>query len=255
MRTLRLTIAYDGTSYVGWQRQLNGTSVQQVVEEAFGPLFVHAAGRPIVYGASRTDAGAHAIGQVASIRVPFETPAEAVHRALNVRLPPDVRVLAVADAPAGFHAQFDARAKSYRYRIVTAPILLPFDRFYAWHVPHRLDLGAMREAATLLVGRHDFVSFQGRGSAVVDTMRTVWSLAIEERPGELHIEITGDGFLRHMVRAIAGTLVTIGSGTRRPGWMAEIVAARTRQAGGATAPAQGLVLLDVHYGEGVRPGT
>ena len=125
---MRLTLAYDGTDYVGWQRQANGVSVQRVVEDAFVPLFKGTGLAPTLIGASRTDAGVHALGQVASIRVPFDFAPAAVHRALNVRLPRDVRVLDVADAAPGFHARFDARGKSYRYRISTTRILSPFDR-------------------------------------------------------------------------------------------------------------------------------
>jgi tRNA pseudouridine38-40 synthase len=247
MRTLKLTLAYDGTSYVGWQRQINGPSIQGIVEDAFVPLLGDASRRPTIAGAGRTDAGVHAIGQVASVHVdvPFEPPA--IGRALNVRLPPDVRVLAVEEAPPGFHAQFHARGKVYRYRICTSPVLSPFIRWFAWHVPARLDVGAIRHAAAALVGRHDFRSFQARGSATIDTIRTIDRLAIEERADEIVIEVGGNGFLRHMVRAIAGTLVEIGAGSRDRDSMAAILDARARQAAGATAPAAGLTLVAVRY--------
>jgi tRNA pseudouridine38-40 synthase len=247
MRTLRLVVAYDGTCYAGWQRQANGVSVQEVLEQAFAPLWAGAARRPVVHGASRTDAGVHARGQVASIRVPFATPADAVHRALNVRLPADVRVLEVVEAPPGFHAQFASIGKHYRYRIATGPVLLPFERWFVWHVPHALDVVAMRAAADLLVGRHDFASFQGRGSAIVDTVRRVSSVAVRRIDDEITVDITGDGFLRHMVRAIVGTLVDVGSGTRPPAWVAEVLHARRRPAAGQTAPAAGLTLISVQY--------
>jgi tRNA pseudouridine38-40 synthase len=247
MRTLRLLVAYDGTNYAGWQRQANGTSIQEVLEDAFLPLWAGAPRRPVVHGASRTDAGVHARGQVASIRVPFETRADAVHRALNVRLPADVRVLEVLDAAPGFHAQFDARGKHYRYRIATGPVLLPFDRWFVWHVPQPLDRRAMEAAAVLLVGRHDFASFQGRGSAVLDTVRTVRSIEVVAHPAEIAIDVTGDGFLRHMVRALVGTLVDVGAGTQPPSWVTRVLHAKDRRVAGRTAPASGLTLMSVDY--------
>jgi tRNA pseudouridine38-40 synthase len=244
MRTLRLTVAYDGTAYVGWQRQANGTSIQQLVEEAFLPL---AGSAPTVAGAGRTDAGVHAAGQVASVNVEIAYPVSAIQRALNFRLPADIRVLEVADARPGFHARSHARGKTYRYRIATAAVRSPFDRAFVWHAPEARDLDAMRDAAARLVGRHDFVSFQARGSAVTATTRTIERLEIHETPGEVTVEVDGDGFLRHMVRAIVGTLVECGSGARRPASMDAILAARDRQAAGATAPACGLTLMSVRY--------
>jgi tRNA pseudouridine38-40 synthase len=247
MRTLRLTLAYDGTNYAGWQRQTNGLSVQQVLEEAFAPLLPDGARTPAMHAAGRTDAGVHAIGQVASLRVDLDLPADAVRRALNVRLPADVRVLEVADMPPGFHARFDATGKAYRYRIATGPIVSPFDRWFVWHVPHRCDLEAMRRAGAMLVGRHDFASFQASGSAKIDTVRTIRALSIVRRGEEIVLDVEGDGFLRHMVRAIVGTLVEIGSGTQDPDWIGGVVAARDRRAAGPTAPAAGLTLVRVTY--------
>ncbi len=245
MRTLKLTLAYDGTNYVGWQRQLNGLSVQQVVEEAFAPLVGGVA--PTVAGASRTDAGVHALGQVASVHAETEVSAIAVGRALNVRLPADIRVLSAEDAAPGFHARIHAAAKSYRYRIVTSPVLVPFDRLYVWHAPEPKRIDWMREAAAVLVGRHDFASFQARGAFVRETTRTIDRLDLHDAGGEIRIECEGDGFLRHMVRTITGTLAEIGTGLRPVSAMAEILAARDRRAAGATAPACGLTLMGVTY--------
>jgi tRNA pseudouridine38-40 synthase len=247
MRTLRLTIAYDGTNYVGWQRQTNGLSVQQVIEDAMAPLASSADGAPGVAGASRTDAGVHALQQVASVNLASTLPVENVLRALNVRLPFDIRVLSVEDMPLGFHARFHARAKTYRYRLVRSPVLLPFDRAYVWHTPDLADIEAMRHAAASLVGRHDFASFQAAGSTTVDTFRTIERLDIRDDADEVVIEVAGDGFLRHMVRAIVGTLVEIGGGLRPPGDVPRIVRARSRQAAGPTAPARGLMLIAVRY--------
>jgi tRNA pseudouridine38-40 synthase len=246
MRTLKLTIAYDGTNYVGWQRQANGMSVQQAVEEAMAPLLSDGL-PPGVAGASRTDAGVHAIQQVASVNFDSALPVDNVLRALNVRLPFDIRVLTVDEMPLGFHARFHARGKTYRYRLVRSSVLLPFDRAYVWHTPELRDVDAMRVAAAHLVGRHDFASFQARGSNTVDTRRSIERLDVAAAGDEVVVEIAGNGFLRHMVRAIVGTLVEIGSDLRPPGDMARIVGVRNRQAAGPTAPARGLMLMAVRY--------
>jgi tRNA pseudouridine38-40 synthase len=247
MRTLKLTVAYDGTDFVGWQRQDNGVSVQQRLEEALAP-FEPDAPRPLtVEGASRTDAGVHAAGQVASVRVRFEHPVDAVRRALNIRLPTAIRVLSVEDAAPGFHARFDARSKRYRYRISTVPVVSPLDRWFVWHVPRPCNVAAMREAASSLVGSHDFASFQATGSSVIDTRRIVHRVDIVETPDELHIEVEGDGFLRHMVRIMSGSLVDVGLGTFPADWMARARDTHDRRKAGRTAPASGLILEQVHY--------
>jgi tRNA pseudouridine38-40 synthase len=244
-RTLKLTIAYDGTNYVGWQRQENGLAVQQVIEDALQPMCGDDV--PVLMGAGRTDAGVHASGQVASVRVAFEHPAKAVHRALNVRLPPDIRVLAVEEAEPRFHARFDATGKSYRYRIATDRVPLPFDRWFVWHMAQPCDVEAMRAAAAVLLGRHDFTSFQARGSDVLDGWRTLERIHVERAGSEIHVDVDGDGFLRHMVRIVVGTLVDIGVGNRSVESMASALAARDRQAAGRTAPAQGLMLVKIRY--------
>jgi tRNA pseudouridine38-40 synthase len=245
MRTLKLTLSYDGTNYVGWQRQTNGLSVQQVIEEAFAPLVGGVA--PTVAGASRTDAGVHARGQVASVSTDTDLSVTAVWRALNVRLPADVRVLSVEEATPGFHARFHAVSKSYRYRLVTAQVLQPFDRLYAWHAPEPKKIEWMRAAAAHLVGRHDFASFQARGAFVRDTVRTIQRLELTAIGDEIQIECDGDGFLRHMVRAIAGTLAEVGTGLRPASSISAVLEARDRRVAGATAPACGLTLMGVRY--------
>ncbi len=250
IRTLKLTLAYDGTAYCGWQRQENGLSIQQVIEEAFVPLVDPdgvGRGAPTVVAAGRTDAGVHALGQVASVNVEIETPASAVQRALNVRMPTDVRVLGVVDARPGFHARFHARGKTYRYRISTLPVVSPFDRLYVFHAPGRCDAGAMRQATAALVGKHDFACFQTAGSYPLDTVRTIHRLDVRETAGELIIEIDGDGFLRHMVRAIAGTMLEVGQGQRDPASLPAILASRDRHNAGRTLPACGLTLVAVQY--------
>lgn len=247
MRTLKLTLEYDGTDFVGWQRQAEGVSVQGLLEDALARF----EGAPVtVHGAGRTDAGVHALGQVASATLTSSHSAETVQRAMNAVLPPAVRVLEVVDAAPGFHARFSAAGKLYEYRIVNAPFVSPFLHRYAWHVPMRLDLAAMREAASVLAGAHDFAAFQAAGSAVSSTIRTVRTLEWEPGEGHRHplvLRIEGDGFLRHMVRTIAGTMVEIGVGRMAASRMGEILATRDRGQAGPTAPAAGLFLVSVNY--------
>jgi tRNA pseudouridine38-40 synthase len=245
MSTYKLTIAYDGTGTVGWQRQASGVSVQGLLEEALGQLD----GRAVaVIGAGRTDAGAHACGQVASVRLERALPAVSLRRAVNARLPPTVRVLDAAEAPDSFHARFDARAKTYRYRIWNAEVISPFDRLYAWHVAPALDVAAMRTAASMLTGPHDFAAFAAAGGGTATTRRTIFRSRIAGDAGGLVLyEVQGDGFLRHMVRNVLGTLAEVGLGRRGPGWVAEVLTSRERARAGPTAPAEGLFLMSVAY--------
>jgi len=235
MRTLKLTLAYDGTDYAGWQRQQNALAIQQVVEEAFAHFTGGAP--PTVSGAGRTDSGVHALGQVASVNVEFDHPASAVMRALNVRLPEAIRVIGAVDAAPGFHARIHAKGKLYRYRIARTPVSSPFERLYSWHVPWPLDLDAMRAAAAHLTGRHDFAAFQASGTPITATTRSLQQLDVIDTGSELHVVAGGDGFLRQMVRIITGTLVEVGSGQR--------------DAAGRTAPPHGLTLVAVRYAPSV----
>jgi tRNA pseudouridine38-40 synthase len=247
VRTLKFTLQYDGTNYVGWQRQANGTSIQGLLEDALAPIEGE---RVTVHGAGRTDAGVHALGQVASAAVSSALEAPRLGRALNAVLPPDVRVLAVEDMDPGFHARFSARAKTYEYRIVNAPLVSAFLHRYVWHVSQPLDLEAMQTAAGPLVGRHDFAGFQGSGSNVETTERTILDIGFEEGAGfdlPLVLRISGDGFLRHMVRNIVGTLVEVGVGRWDPWRLLSVLDSRDRAQAGPTAPAQGLFLTGVTY--------
>jgi tRNA pseudouridine38-40 synthase len=245
MRNLKLTLAYDGTRFVGWQRQADGDSVQGLLEEALarfegGPVTVH--------GAGRTDAGVHALGQVASVQVAFDHDLVTVTRALNAQLPADIRVLSVEEAAAEFHARFSARGKTYRYQLRHGTIADPFERAFVWHMPERLDVAAMTTAAAMLVGTHDFAAFQSAGSAGGSgTIRTVSRSDLRDLNGQLTYEIAGDGFLRHMVRAIVGTLVEVGRGFRKPETMTALFTGGARADAGATAPPQGLFLVRVDY--------
>jgi tRNA pseudouridine38-40 synthase len=246
-RTLKLTIQYDGTNYVGWQRQAAGTSIQGLLEDALAPI----EGAPVtVHGAGRTDAGVHALAQVASVTLSASLDATTLARALNATLPEDVRIVRADEAAAGFHARFSATGKTYEYRIVAGPFVSPFVFRYAWHVPQSLDLDAMRGAAEPLVGRHDFAAFQAAGSTVHSTEREITSIEWEEGRGADHplvVRITGDGFLRHMARAMVGTLVEVGCrrwARRRP---FEALESGSRAAAGPTAPPRGLFLARVLY--------
>ena len=251
MRCLKLTVAYDGTNYVGWQRQAEGVSIQQLIEAACAPLAKLLDGAmPAVAGAGRTDAGVHASGQVASVHVPTDLPTDTLVRALNFSLPQDIRVMSVEDARPEFHARFDATGKRYRYRLVRAQVRPPFDRWFVWHAPDVRDVDAMRRAAECLVGRHDFASFQGASRDALGThgtTRIVRRLEIREAGGEVVFDVEGNGFLRHMVRTMVGTLADVGAGRRGPESMADVLAARDRGAAGQTAPASGLTLLEVFY--------
>jgi tRNA pseudouridine38-40 synthase len=258
-RTLKLVLEYDGTNYVGWQRQAEGVSIQALIEVALAPF----EGGPVtVIGAGRTDAGVHALGQVASVRTRATHDVATLQRALNAVLPDDVRILSIDDAPPDFHARFDSVSKTYDYRIVNAPYASAFLHRYAWHVPGTLDVDAMREGANALVGTHDFAAFQASGGEVATTTRTIFSIAldferVEDRPGfcastsaahrPLTLRVRGDGFLRHMVRTIAGTLVDVGLARWQPSEVTAILASGDRARAGRAAPPGGLFLVEVSY--------
>ena len=210
-----------------------------------------------MHGAGRTDAGVHALGQVASAEVTFTHDPAAILRGLNASLPADVRVVAIEDAPSGFHARFSARSKTYRYIIRNSPVASPFDRAFAWHLPEPLDDDRMRAAADTLVGTHDFAAFQSTGSETSGTVRTITRSELTRheavnlwgKPYQacLLYDVSGNGFLRHMVRAIVGTLVEIGRGRRSSDSMASLLARGDRSQAGATAPPHGLFLVGVDY--------
>lgn len=219
-------------------------SVQGLIEDAHARF----AGYASVTGASRTDAGVHALGQAASVVSKAEQPVDGIRRGMNAALPDDVRVLDVREMPRGFHARYHARSKAYRYFIDTAAVQLPFDRRYAWHLPYPYDLEAMRDAAARFVGTHDFAALQGSGSSVLNTVRTLTRVDISEgERGRLVIEVEGTGFLRYMVRSLVGTVVEVGHGRRPAHGIDAILATRTRAEAGRRAPAHGLCLVRVDF--------
>jgi tRNA pseudouridine38-40 synthase len=245
MRTIKLTVAYDGTGYVGWQRQASGESIQGLIEEALSKID----GRHVtVHGAGRTDAGVHAMGQVASARIACAHDAATLMRAINANLPVTIRVFDVTMMPDDFHARFSATGKSYEYRIWNGPVVPPTLRLYTWHVPQPLDVAPMQRAADAIVGEHDFAAFQGAGSVTHSTVRRIRSARWRSNAdGALVFEIAGEGFLRHMVRSLTGTLVEVGQGRRDPADLATLVAAPARAGVGRTAPPEGLFLVKVEY--------
>jgi tRNA pseudouridine38-40 synthase len=246
----KLTIAYDGTGYEGWQVQKIGTGVQQKVEEALARLFPS---KPRVHGSSRTDTGVHALGMVAHFMVPVEeckAPPAKLLLGINAWLPEDIRVLAVSRAATSFHARFDARGKQYRYLVWNHPSMNPLLRTQAWHVKRKLDFPAMRRAAREFVGTHDFRSFRANPDyGTTFTRRTLWRCDIK-RSGQLFtFIIEGDGFLYKMCRGIVGTLVQVGEGKIGAEDIRGILAHCDRRVAGMTAPACGLVLWKVFYGK------
>lgn len=257
MTHLKLTLAYDGAAFVGWQRQSEGESIQQLLEDALARLDK----QPVtVHGAGRTDAGVHALAQVASVTLARDIDPDTVRRALNAHLPPAVRVRTVEVVEARFHARFSTTSKRYRYRIWNSEVLDPFERGRCWHVPApHLDIDAMQAAAGALVGTHDFSSFQGAGATTVTAVRTVFESRVTRAWPDGRVtadaplvtyEVRGTGFLRHMVRSIAGTLVDVGRRRWPPAHIADILAAQSRPAAGETAPAAGLFLVSVSYDGG-----
>lgn len=244
MPRYRITLAYDGTDFVGWQRQPSGTSVQGLLEDALRDLDQRDV---TVVGAGRTDAGVHALEQVAAFTLGRDIGAAALVRAVNVRLPDAVRVLTAQPASEDFHPQFDSTGKAYRYRIWNGLVLLPFERRYVWHVPCDLDVDGMQRAAKMVEGKHDFAAFQATDSDTKTTTREVFTSEVRSQKYEVVYDVSGGGFLRHMVRTIAGTLVDIGRGRFPAERMEEILASRDRTKAGRTAPATGLFLVRVNY--------
>jgi tRNA pseudouridine38-40 synthase len=248
MRHIRLVVEYDGTGLHGWQRQANGPTVQQHLEEALARLVSH---EVTVTGASRTDAGVHARGQVASFRTDKPIPLHGIRRGLNSLLPAQIAVRDATEVADDFHPRFSALGKHYRYTILARADRSPRWRDRAWHHAEALSIDAMREGAAHLIGEHDFAAFRAAGCTAKTTMRRVDSVAVE-RTGELvEIDVRGNAFLRNMVRIIVGTLSEVGTGRRSPGQVAEILALRDRTRGGITAPPQGLELVAIDYAPNV----
>jgi tRNA pseudouridine38-40 synthase len=243
---LRLLLAYDGRPFRGWQSQATRDTVQDFVEAAFAMIVGE---RVVVIGSGRTDAGVHALGQVAHADVPRDRlPLAQWRDALNAHLPHEIRVLRATRTRADFHAQFDARGKEYVYRIWNGPFLHPLEIGRAWFVPGAIDPARLRAAARLLEGRHDFAGFAAnRGHAVADTVRTLHRIAITCRGPLLTLRFAGDGFLYKMVRLLTGTLIRCAQHRAEPRWITDLLAAKGRKKTHFQAPAEGLYLARVKY--------
>lgn len=249
MPNFKLTVSYDGSAYAGWQIQANGNTVQAELERAIAQVTQQS---PRVTGSGRTDAGVHALAQVASFEVDTSLPASQLHRALNGNLPLDIRVLEVEQVSPEFHALRSAIGKRYRYVLQDGPWLDVFHRQQAWFVRGTLDLESMERAACTLRGRHDFRSFEASGSPRASSVRTIRDIALQRpahAPQLIWFEIEADGFLYNMVRNIVGTLVEVGRGRLPAADVPHILAQQDRTSAGPTAPAHGLFLLAVRYDE------
>jgi tRNA pseudouridine38-40 synthase len=246
-RTYRLVLAYDGTGFHGWQVQTDVVTVQGTLLESARRLFQDDVR---VTGASRTDAGVHALGQTVALTTHSSLPAPTVLAALNAHLPRDVRVVAAAEADARFDARRAAHGKRYVYLLDNGPVASPLLLRYAWHVPGRLDLAAVREALTALYGRHDFSAFCAAPGREAEPVCRVRALHVRCRKTLVALVISADRFLHHMVRNIVGSAVEVGRGVHPPAWLGEVLASRDRTRAGPTAPAHGLTLLRVLYAEG-----
>ncbi len=254
-RTVRLLISFDGTAYKGWQRQASVPTIQGILEQKLSLI----CNEPIVlHGAGRTDAGVHALGMVAHFHTSSPIQLPALSRGLNSLLPPDIRIIKAEHATDNFHSRFSAIAKTYRYDFHTGRIMEPTRRLYEAHFPGQFDPLPVNNCLKLLTGCHDFASFEGAGSRDLTktggrgSTRTLFTLRlVEDDTLPLHFSLffTGDGFLRHMVRNIVGTLIPVGQGKISPADFSAVITARDRRAAGPTAPAHGLFLVQIYYSE------
>jgi len=246
MRKIRLTIEYDGTGYSGWQRQPNGLAVQQVIEDA---LFQLLGEKVDLRSSGRTDAGVHALGMPAAFWTSSNLPLKAFVDGTNRFLPPDIAIREAIEVPAGFKPISDALAKHYRYTILTSAVRSPLRRSHMWHIREELDLKAMQEGAAELVGHHDFSAFRASNCAAKTTIRRIDSVNVTLNGDTIAIDVIGGGFLKNMVRVIAGTLVDIGRHRFPPAHIAWLLQNGDRKKAGITAPACGLCLIEVYYPE------
>lgn len=250
MNTVKLLIAFDGTGYCGWQKQKNGPTIQEEIERALSIICDRSI---VVHGAGRTDAGVHALGMTAHFKTSSRVTVENFRKGLNSLLPDAIRIIEAHNVDAGFHARFSALGKTYRYTLFTGQVMPPCRRFYAHHVPHVLSGEAMSSCLDYLVGEHDFSSFETSGSRDKDhqhgrgAVRTMFRTVLNQSGEYMELEFTGDGFLRHMVRNLTGTVIEVGRGKRSTNEFIRILRCRDRNRAGATAPACGLSLVKVHY--------
>jgi len=246
-RNFKLILEYDGSHYHGWQRQLGVLTIQEVLESRLEVMLQSPVG---VRASGRTDAGVHACGQVVNFHVRTRLRPDEILRGINSLLPPDIVVLHAEEAAESFHARFSATGKTYEYHILNRPIRSALQRRNAWHVPQPLEPQRMRECLGSLLGRHDFAAFMASGSKVKSTERTIRRADLDcLEDGEMRLVFEANGFLRHMVRNLVGTIVEVGRGVRAPEEFLDILSSRDRKRAGMTAPAHGLFLTAVHYTE------
>jgi len=244
MKRIMLIVAYDGTNYCGWQMQINGITIEEVLNKTLSEFLGE---EIVVIGASRTDSGVHALGNVAVFDSETKIPGEKMAYALNERLPEDIRIVGSKEVRSDFHPRKCNCSKTYEYKILNRRFALPTERLYSTFIYYPLDVEKMKEAATYIVGEHDFKSFCSSGSQAKSTVRTVYSLEVKKTGDMISMVIKGNGFLYNMVRIIAGTLVKVGMGVYPPEHVKEIIEARDRRAAGQKIAAQGLTLVEIDY--------
>ncbi|MCD8117956.1 MAG: tRNA pseudouridine(38-40) synthase TruA [Lachnospiraceae bacterium] len=246
MKRIKLVIAYDGTNYCGWQIQDNGVSVEAVLNHELSALL----GETVtVIGASRTDSGVHALGNVAVFDTETRIPPEKISYALNKRLPEDIRIQSSEEVNADFHPRHCDSTKIYEYRILNRKFPVPTERLYSYFVYYPLDVEAMVEAARYLVGEHDFISFSSSHTQVLSTVRTIYELSVQKEGDMITIRVRGNGFLYNMVRLIAGTLIRVGLHIYPPEHVWEILEDKKRGVAGPKSPARGLTLVGIEFSE------
>ena len=244
LRRIKLVVAYDGTNYCGWQVQPNGVSIQSVLQQHIEELTGE---KILLTGASRTDSGVHALGQVAVFDTTKKWPAERFIPALNQRLPKDINVQAAEEVPLDFHPRYQNTVKTYEYRILNSRVPVPTQRLYSYFVPQPLDVEAMQEAAKEILGTHDFHNFSSTKTKVVDTVRTITDISLRKEGDMIYLRITGDGFLYNMVRIIVGGLLKVGFHKKTAEDIRKSLETAERNVVGSTAPPQGLTLVNIEY--------
>lgn len=244
MRNIKLTLEYDGTNYLGWQKQKIGTTIQETLEEAISLLTNE---EVEVIGSSRTDAGVHAKGFVANFKTNSKIPSEKFREAINYRLPDDIVILKSEEVEEGFHSRYSAKGKTYSYTILNRDVYSAIGKDYVYHVKRKLDIDNMKEACKYFIGTKDFMAFKSSGSSVKTTVRTISDLHIDVQNDIIKIYVTGDGFLYNMVRIIVGTLIMVGSNKIDSREVENIIESKDRKKAGICVPAIGLVLEKVYY--------
>lgn len=243
-KRVKLIVAYDGSNYHGWQIQPNAETIEGVLNRHLSELL----NEPIkVIGASRTDAGVHALGNVAVLDTTARMPAEKISYALNTRLPRDIRIQDSAQVPIDFHPRFQKTVKTYEYKILNRKFPDPTKRLYSYFCYHALDADRMKAAAAYLIGEHDFKAFCTMKPDIESTVRTIFDLEVKRENDMISLQVTGNGFLYNMVRIIAGTLIQVGDGTYEPQYVKEILLSKDRELAGATARPEGLTLIEIKY--------